>query len=664
MEVTTKQSINAMRVLAVEAVERANSGHPGLPLGASPMMYELMANHMNHNPKNPNYFNRDRFVLSAGHGSSLLYSALHLFNYGLTKEDLMSFRQLKSRTPGHPEYKVTAGVEVSTGPLGQGFANAVGFAMAESMMAEKYNKEDIALVDHYTYVMCGDGCMQEGIQYEAASLAGTLGLGKLICLYDSNAITIEGSTDLAFTENVAKSHEAMGWHVINVTDGEDIEEIGSAITLAKKELSKPSLIIVKTTIGFGSPKAGSADCHGAPLGEKALAETKKAFNWTAKPFEVPSDVTAHYSKIVDGLAKCETEWAKTCKQYKAKYSAEYEQFQSEIKGKLPEIAEESDMWQFDKKDIATRGACDSVLNKLADKMPNLVGGSADLGPSNKTVMKGKGEYSVSNKSGRNIHFGIREHAMGAICNGLALHGGIVPYCSTFLSFSDYMKNAIRMSCLMNLNVTYIFSHDSIGVGEDGPTHQPVEHIVNLRSIPNIKLFRPADALETTVAFANSVNGKGTSCIITSRQDLPYLDCTSLEANKGGYVVKDSTKEVPDCILMASGSEVSLALNSAKELLSQGIDARVVSMPCMEIFEAQSSKYKDSVLLPSVRSRIAIEAGSSLSWHRFVGLDGACVTMDKFGDSAPADLLFNIFGFTVDNVVNVTKKVLKTNKVKY
>ncbi|MCL2375138.1 MAG: transketolase [Firmicutes bacterium] len=653
-----KQAVNALRILAVEAIEKANSGHPGIALGAAPTLYTLFSKHLQHTPKSPNYFGRDRFILSAGHGSALLYAGLHLFGYGLTKEDLMGFRSLKSRTPGHPEYGITTGVETSTGPLGQGFANAVGFALAEKMLGARFNKSDADLVDHYTYVLCGDGDMQEGILYEAASLAGTWNLGKLICLYDSNDITIEGRTNTTFTENVCKRFDAMGWHTIKVTDGTDEEEISAAITLAKKEKNRPTMIEIKTIIGYSSPKANCESCHGAPLGKDALEKTKKQMGWGAKPFDVPSDILNHYKEIVASLSKHENEYLKRVKNYKAKYPKEYEEYLTAIKGKAPDLAEIADFWKWDKKAMASRSACEIALNKLANLLPNLVGGSADLAPSNKTVLKDKGEFTVDTPTGRNIKFGIREHAMAGISNGIALHGGFYNFCSTFLVFSDYLKHAVRMSALMGLNVTYIFSHDSIGVGEDGPTHQPVEQMLSLRSIPQVKVFRPADGIEISAAFTAALNQKGPTVIVTSRQDLPMVENTSKEALNGGYILLDSEKEVPDCILISNGSELHLAVKAKEQLAAQNIDTRVVSMPCMELFETQSAKYKESVLPSSVRARVAIEAGSSLSWHRFVGLDGACITMDSFGSSAPAEVLFAIYGFSAENVVTVAKKVVK------
>lgn len=669
MNKTTQNAVNAARVLAVEAIQKANSGHPGLPLGAAPAAYALFARQMNHCPKNPQFFNRDRFILSAGHGSALLYSMLHLCGYNVTKEDLMSFRSLGSKTPGHPEYGVTPGVETSTGPLGQGIANAVGFALAEDMLAARFNKDGLKLVDHYTFALCGDGCMEEGIEYEAASLAGTWGLGKLIVLYDSNDISIEGNIGIAFRDDVARRHEAQGWQVLTVPNGEDVDAIDAAITLAKADKNRPSLIIVKTTIGYGSPKAGSADSHGAPLGDDNVKATKKALGYSAKPFEVPSDVAKHYAEIVETLNKSESEWNKTVKAYKAAYPDDYELFNQFIRGKCPSDEDMDTLYElFSNKPDATRNCSGIVLNKLAELMPNFVGGSADLAPSNKTYLKGCGDYSAENRTGRNLHFGIREHAMAAICNGFALHGGFNVFCGTFFVFSDYMKNAMRMSAIMDLNMTYVLTHDSIGVGEDGPTHQPVEQLAGLRSIPGLKVFRPADGRETAAAYISAVTGKGPTCIVCSRQNLtPFeriTDADGYEDNGasalfGGYIASDSVSEIPELILIATGSEVELALKAKKALGNENV--RVVSMPCMELFEKQTQKYRDSVLPPKCRARVAIEAASSLSWGKYVGLDGACVCMDTFGASAPAEKLFEIYGFTVENVVSVAKKTLSRAK---
>lgn len=650
-------TISTIRLLSADAVEKAKSGHPGICLGAAPMAYTLFAHHLKHNPKNPNFFDRDRFVLSAGHGSMLLYSLLHLFGYGLTKEDLMRFRQHTSKTPGHPEYGVTNGVEVSTGPLGQGIANAVGFALAEKLLAQKFNHDDCKIVDHYTYALCGDGCMMEGMENEAASLAGTLKLGKLIVLYDSNRITIEGSTDLSFTEDVGKRHEALGWQVIRVNNGEDTEQISAAITLAKKDTTRPSLIIVDTTIGYGSPLAGTSDCHGAPLGESNVKALRKNLGYKQAPFEVSPLVTETIAELQPTLAKYESDWNKTVKNYKTKYPEDYEEFMRWRKAEIDFTALDS-IYDMPKKDEATRASSERVLNTIAAQYPFVIGGSADLATSNKVVIKDGGDVS-SDGFGRNIHFGIREHAMGAIVNGMYLHGGLLPFCATFTVFSDYMKGAVRMSALMNIPVLYVFSHDSIGVGEDGPTHQPVEQLEMLRSIPNIKVFRPADSKETAAAYESAWTGKTPTAIVVSRQNLKQLKSTGPDALYGGYIVSDSSKEVPDVILIATGSELAVAIEAKEQLLKENIDARVVSMPCMELFDIQTLKYRESVLPSSVRARVAIEAGRSTAWYKYVGLDGECCCVDNFGMSAPANIMFEICGFTADNVVKLAKKTIKT-----
>lgn len=661
MDKAQAQTIAALRVLSAEAIERAESGHPGMALGAAPMAYALWANGMTHCPKNPDFFNRDRFVLSAGHGSALLYSLLHLFGYGVTKEDLMSFRQLKSKTPGHPEYGRTPGVETSTGPLGQGMANAVGFAVAETMLAAKYNREGFDIVDHYTFALCGDGCMMEGIESEAASLAGTWKLGKLIVLYDSNKISIEGDTDAVLTEDVARRHEAQGWQVLTVNDGEDIDAISAAIRLAKDEKNKPSLIIVKTTIGFGSSKAGSADSHGAPLGKECLEGLKKTLGFKNKPFEAGGDVMKHMSGVIDELNKSEGEWNKLLKGYKAQYPDLYESFMAEIKDKTPSAEQLLSVLKPSDKDDATRSFSGAMLGELARIMPNLVGGSADLAPSNKTYLKDMGDYSPENRAARNIHFGVREHAMAAICNGISLHGGLRAFCSTFFVFTDYMKSSMRMSALMNLPVTYILTHDTIGVGEDGPTHQPIEQLTALRSIPHMKVFRPCSSAETAAAYISAVTGKGPTAIVCSRQKLKNCHGEVSAALAGGYILVDSEKEIPDVIIIAAGSEVGISLQAKEMLRDLGIDARVVSMPCQELFDRQPLKYRESVLPKAVRARVAVEAGSSVSWGKYVGLDGACICMDDFGSSAPAGKLFEIYGFTADNVARVAVKTYKANR---
>ncbi len=600
---------------------------------------------------------RDRFILSAGHGSALMYSLLHLFGYEVTIDDLKSFRQMDSITTGHPEHGVCPGIETSTGPLGQGIANAVGFAMAEKMLAAKYNKPGLNIIDHYTYAFTGDGCLQEGIAYEAASLAGTLGLGKLILLYDKNDITIEGNINLTFSEDVGKTHEAMGWQVLYLDNGEDIEAIGKAIEQAKQEKDKPSLIIIKTVIGFASPKAGKAACHGSPLGKEGVEATKKALGYEYADFEVPDSVRKHYAEMAKRLSVYKTEHDKLLEQYKKEYPEDYKALMLDLGDRIK--IDEKELYNFEGEVLSTRKAGNIVLNKLADMVPSLVGGSADLGPSNLTTLNGKGELSKENPTGRYIHYGIREHAMAAIANGIHLHGGFRTYVSTFFAFSDYMKNAIRMSSLMQLPVIYIFTHDSIGVGEDGPTHQPIEHLTGLRAMPGLDVFRPADAKETAAAFISAIKANNPTCIVESRQDLPILASSSEEALKGGYVISDAKNFVG--IIMASGSEVNIALEAQRILALRGIKVRVVSMPCFRLFDEQSDDYKESVLPSSVRARVAVEAAASMSWGKYVGIDGAYVCLDTFGKSAPAKELFAYYGFTPENVATVTEKLIKGKK---
>ena len=653
-------SVNAIRVLSADAVQKANSGHPGLPLGAAAIGYELWANHMNHNPKNPNWENRDRFVLSGGHGSTLLYSLLHLFGYGLTLDDLKNFRQWGSKTPGHPEYGVTTGVEASTGPLGAGMAMAVGMAMAETHLAAKFNKEGYPVVDHYTYVLGGDGCMMEGINYEAFSLAGTLKLNKLIVLYDSNKISIEGNTDIAFTEDVPARFKAMGFKVLEVKDGNDISEIGKAIEEAKEDKESPSFIKINTKIGFGSPKEGSADVHGAPLGADNIIAMKKTLGWPSEePFFVPDEVYENYKAKAENLAKKEEEWNKLFKEYCEKFpemKTLWDEYKDETKaGKL---LDDEDFWSYEEKDDATRNLSGKVLNKLSAKLPTLFGGSADLAPSNKSYVNGAGDYSAENYAGRNVHFGVRELAMTGIGNGLVLHG-LKAYVSTFFVFSDYVKPMARLASLMEIPLTFILTHDSIGVGEDGPTHEPIEQLAEFRAMPNFNVFRPADATETIAAWYSAVTSKETpTALVLTRQNLPQLAGSSKEALKGGYVVADSSKETPDAIIIASGSEVSLSIEAKEVLAKEGVDVRVVSMPCMDIFEKQSLEYKEKVLPKAVRARVAVEALSEFGWGKYVGLDGKTVCLDRFGASAPAGVLFKEFGFTVDNVVKAVKEVIK------
>ena len=653
-------SVNAIRVLSADAVQKANSGHPGLPLGAAAIGYELWANHMNHNPKNPSWENRDRFVLSGGHGSTLLYSLLHLFGYGLTLDDLKNFRQWGSKTPGHPEYGVTTGVEASTGPLGAGMAMAVGMAMAETHLAAKFNKEGYPVVDHYTYVLGGDGCMMEGINYEAFSLAGTLKLNKLIVLYDSNKISIEGNTDIAFTEDVPARFKAMGFKVLEVKDGNDISEIGKAIEEAKEDKESPSFIKINTKIGFGSPKEGSADVHGAPLGADNIIAMKKTLGWPSEePFFVPDEVYENYKAKAENLAKKEEEWNKLFKDYCEKFpemKTLWDEYKDETKA--CKLLDDEDFWSYDEKADATRNLSGKVLNKLSAKLPTLFGGSADLAPSNKSYVNGAGDYSAENYAGRNVHFGVRELAMTGIGNGLVLHG-LKTYVSTFFVFSDYVKPMARLASLMEIPLTFILTHDSIGVGEDGPTHEPIEQLAEFRAMPNFNVFRPADATETIAAWYSAVTSKETpTALVLTRQNLPQLAGSSKEALKGGYIVVDSSKETPDAIIIASGSEVSLSIEAKEALAKEGVDVRVVSMPCMDIFEKQPLEYKEKVLPKSVRARVAVEALSEFGWGKYVGLDGKTVCLDRFGASAPADVLFKEFGFTVDNVVKAVKEVIK------
>lgn len=649
-------TVNSIRVLSADAIEKAKSGHPGMPLGAAPIGYSIFTN-MVFNPKVLNFDNRDRFVLSAGHASMLDYALYYLFGFGLKKEDIENFRQLGSKTAGHPEYNVCPGVETSTGPLGQGIANAVGMAIAENYLAAKFNKDNFPIVDHYTYALCGDGCMQEGIENEAASLAGALKLGKLIVFYDDNDITIEGSTDITFTEDVGKRHGALGWQVIKVADANDVGALSRAIAKAKKETQKPSLIIVKSQIGYGSPLQGKASCHGSPLGADNLAALKKTLGWTLPPFEVPDEVFSHCKRFGTRGKNAYKAWQQLFADYEKTYpelAKEYKAWQKNDFSEALNNAEE--LWQFEKDD-ASRGYGNTVLNKLAKYVPNLIGGSADLAPANKSNIKERGNYSADERTGSNMHFGIREHAMAAICNGMYLHGGLMPYCATFAVFSDYMKNAMRMSAIMEIPVTYILTHDSIGVGEDGPTHQPIEQLAGLRAIPNMRVYRPADGRETAAAWISALTGKNPACLFLSRQTLPMLEGTGKNAFKGGYVLADSVKKTPDVILMATGSEVGLAVNAKAELIKEGIDARVVSMPCMEDFETQPKAYKESVLPSAVRARVAIEAGSPMSWYKYTGLDGKVLGMETFGASAPAKQLFEKFGFTTEAVVNAAKEVL-------
>lgn len=657
-----QKSVNAIRILAADTVQKANSGHPGMPLGSAAMAYELWANHLTHNPKNPKWVNRDRFILSAGHASSLLYSLLHLFGYGLTIEDMKNFRQDNSLTPGHPEYGHTVGVEATTGPLGAGMGMAVGMAMAQAHMAATFNTEDYNIIDHYTFVLGGDGCMEEGISSEAFSLAGTLGLSKLIVLYDSNNITIEGNTDLAFTEDVNKRMEAFGFQTLTVEDGNNLEEISKAIELAKAEKTKPSFITVKTKIAFGCPaKEGSESSHGSPLGEENVKALRDNLGWEEQEaFVIPQDVYDNFAQKAKKGQEAEDNWNKLFKAYCEKYPEK-----KELWDKYFAVIDDEkllncdEFWSYEDKPQATRSLSGNMINRLAKIMPNFWGGSADLGPSNKTVIKDGGSFSKNNYLGRNIHYGVREFAMAAIANGITLYGGTKTFVGTFFVFSDYLKPMARLAALMKIPVTYVLTHDSIGVGEDGPTHEPIEQLAMLRAMPNINVFRPADATETAAAWYSAITSKNTPTVLAlSRQNLPQIEGSSKEALKGGYIIAESIKAKPDAIIIASGSEVSLAVDAKKELMEKGFDIRVVSMPCMDIFEQQSDEYKEKILPQTVEKRLVVEAGSSICWGKYLGFKGKSVTIDTFGASAPANVLFKKYGFTVENVVNKALSMLK------
>ena len=657
-----EMSVNAIRVLSADAIQKANSGHPGLPLGTAPIAYELFSKHMNYNPQNPEWINRDRFVLSGGHGSMLLYSLFHLFGIGnLSLDEVKNFRQFGSLTPGHPEYGHTVGVEATTGPLGQGMAMAVGMAMAEAHLASVFNKEGYPVVDHYTYVLGGDGCMMEGISSECFSLAGTLGLSKLIVFYDSNNISIEGSTDIAFTEDVVTRFKAFGFQTIEVEDGNDLCAIGKAIEEAKADKTRPSLIKVNTLIGYGCPaKQGKASAHGEPLGVDNVAALKENIGWPCKgDFEVPQEVYDHYKELSANMAKAEDKWNELFAAYVEKYPEMKELWDNYFDGyDMSDLFNSDEYWAKGDKAEATRNTSGAILNMIKKAMPNLIGGSADLAPSNKTNMKDAGDFSKDNYAGSNLHFGVREQAMAAIGNGLMLHGGLKAFVATFFVFSDYVKPMARLTALMKLPLTYVFTHDSIGVGEDGPTHEPIEQLAAFRSLPGFTVFRPCDRTETAAAWMYAVENEcGQTGLVLTRQNLPQMEGSSKDALKGGYVIADSQKEVPDAIIIASGSEVSLAVNAKEELKKDGIDVRVVSMPSMELFDKQSAEYKESVLPNAVRKRVAVEALSDFGWYKYVGLDGRVIAMEGFGASGPAATLFEHFGFTVDNVVKTVKEVI-------
>ncbi len=656
-------TINAIRILSAEAIQKANSGHPGLPLGSAPIAYTLWQNFLKFNNKDPKWDDRDRFVLSAGHGSMLNYSLLYLYGFGLTIEDLENFRQLGSKTPGHPEYGHTVGIETTTGPLGQGIANAVGMAVAEAHLAAKFNRDGFPIVDHYTYALVGDGCLEEGISYEACSFAGTHELGKLIVFYDDNDITIEGNTDITFKEDVAARFKAQNWQVLKVdlvANPDNVMMIANAIKKAQKETTKPSIIICKTKIGYGTPLEGSHKCHGSPLGVENLQKTKEKLGWTWAPFEVPEEVFKHTATAGRRGAKREKEWKAMFAEYEKAYPELAAEYKSAMKGELPDLAHCEELFAFEKP-MATRQTSAQVLQKIAARIPSLMGGSADLAPSNLSDMKNTetityGDFGPGHYEGRNMHFGIREHAMAAIANGMQLHGGLHVYCSTFFIFSDYCKHAMRLAALMNIPVTYILTHDSIGVGEDGPTHEPVEQLIALRSIPNMKVYRPADGKETAAAWISALTGTAPTALVLTRQNLPQYENSGLEALKGGYVLEDC-EGTPDVLLIASGSEVELCVKAKAALAEENIKARVVSMPCIEEFEKQCDCYKESVLPKAVKARVCVEAGSPYSWYKYAGDNGEIVAMTTFGASGPAPKLFEKFGFTVENVVAKAKASL-------
>lgn len=656
-------SVNAIRILAADTIQKAKSGHPGAPLGTAPMMYELYTHELNHNPQDPKWENRDRFILSGGHGSAGLYSLLHLFGYKISMDDLKNFRQLDSLTPGHPEYGHTDGVECTTGPLGSGLSAAVGMAIAEAYLAEKFNRPGFPIVDHNTYVEVGDGDLMEGISQEALSLAGTLKLDKMIILYDSNDITIEGDTRPTFGEDVNRRMEALGFNTWFIEDGNDQDAIRQAIEEAKADHEKPSFITVKTRIGYGSPKEGLASSHGEPLGVENVVALKKNLGWDEdKFFYVPEEVYANFKEQAQRGAQAQAQWEEMYAQYKEQYPEVEAAYRAMfVKEPTADKIEALDLFAPVEKAEATRVSSGRILNKLKDVMPNLIGGSADLGPSNKTIMEGEDFFTAENRNGRNIHFGVRELAMAGICNGLAL-AGLRPYAGTFFVFSDYSKPMARLAALMNLPVVYVYTHDSIGVGEDGPTHEPIEHLASYRSLPNIVVFRPADAVETAAGWTLALDRtEGPTALILTRQNVEQIPTSSKEALKGAYIVKDSKNETPEAIFIASGSEVAPTLQAAAILEEEGVDVRVVSMPSMELFEMQSEEYRESILPRSVRNRVSVEASKDFGWGRYVGIDGDMVGMKSFGASAPSSQLFEYFGFTKENIAQTMRNVIARNR---
>lgn len=654
-ETIQQKSINALRILSAEEISRAKTGHPGICMDAAPIIYTLYADVMKYDNTNPCWQNRDRFVLSAGHGSALLYAALHLFGFGLGKSDLMAFRKYGSKTPGHPEHGVTAGVDATTGPLGQGIANAVGMTLAEAYLAAKFNRPGFTAVSHYTYCLCGDGCLEEGISYEACSFAGTQKLDKLILFYDKNDISIEGDTSSAFSENTAMRFAAMGWQVIDVADVNDTKELRRAIAAAKHDRERPSVIICHSVIGYGTPLAGTAAVHGTPLTDDQLNKTKDYFGWDEQPFDVPDDVKNHCLQTAAKRRAAEGEWADMMKKYRQTYpelAAEYDIY---FDGETTDLG---DIYRALASDApeATRISGGKVINYLAERLPNLISGSADLSPSTKTDIKNGGWFSPENRTGRNIHFGVREHAMAGICNGIMLHGGLKIICSTFFTFCDYMKSAMRMSALMKLPVIYVLTHDSIGVGEDGPTHQPVEQLASLRAMPDINVFRPCDRNETAAAFITALSADCPTAIVLSRQNLLQHNGNEKMAQSGGYVI-DNCEGEPDLLLIATGSEVGVC-SQAKQLLAvQNIKARVISIPCMNIFERQPEKYKKSVIPDNIKARICVESASKLGWREYSGDNGKIIAMNSFGASGPAEELLKHFGFTAENIAATAKEML-------
>ncbi len=662
--------INTIRFLAVDAVQRAKSGHPGTPMGAAPMTYVLWDRFLRHNPRHPAWPDRDRFILSPGHASALLYSLLHLYGYDLPMSELKRFRQWGSLTPGHPEYGLTPGVEVTSGPLGQGFANGVGMAVTERWLAEHYNRPGHPVVDHHIYAIVSDGDLQEGVASEAAALAGTLGLGKLVYLYDDNDISIEGNTDISFTENVAQRFQAYGWHVQGPVDGMDLGNVDSAIRMARQETGRPSLIVCRSVIGYGSPnKAGTASAHGEPLGEDEVRLTRERLGWDYdEPFSVPSEAMAHFREALDRGDGWQRKWAARMAEYRLAYPREAADLDEALRGDLPEGWDHDLDSLFRKEDeqtgkgaVSTRDASGQVMNAIVKRVHSFTGGSADLAPSTKTILKDQGNYGFGEYGGHNMHFGVREHAMGSVANGMALHGGAIPYTATFLVFSDYMKPAIRLGALMEQRVVYIFTHDSIGLGEDGPTHQPVEHLMALRTIPNLVVFRPSDATETVEGWRAALERRdGPTALVLSRQNLPVLDRSHLapsgEAGRGGYVLWESGPD-PDVILIGTGSEVHVAMEAGRKLADGGTRVRVVSLPSWELFDSQPREYRDRVLPPAVRARVSIEAATPVGWERYVGLDGVAVGVPRFGASAPAETLYEKFELTSGRVVDEALRLL-------